>query len=127
MNGTVTQPIAQPSQPVAVAQQCFSGTVQRRPEVGIPYAGTHLLLGEGGNVLASLVSSQVNLDALLGRSVTVCGFGQGMIEGVPALAVTEARLENQPVITGIFVLTSTGELYTTALVPLSLPFGPQGV
>lgn len=94
---------------VPAGQQCFTGIVQRRPEIGIPFAGTHLLVSAGGNVVASLVSSQVNLENLVGRTVTVCGFGQGVIEGVPAVAVTQVQQPGgvpQSRLTSLFACTA---------------------
>lgn len=107
--GTPPGLLAAPAAPAG--QQCYTGTVQRRPEIGIPFAGTHLLAAPGGNVVASLVSSQVNLDSLVGQSVTVCGFGQGIVEGVPAVAVTTVLAAGgvpvpQPQLTGMFACTA---------------------
>lgn len=97
-----------PSVAAPAELQCFSGVVQRRPEIGIPFAGTHLLTGSSGNVVASLVSSQVNLDSLVGQNATVCGFSQGVIEGVPAVAVTQVPAGGvaQPRLTGLFACTA---------------------
>lgn len=92
--GSFPAPPAPPGQ--AFGQVCLNGVVQDRPPVGIPYAGTHLLVGPDGRVIASLASAQVNLPALVGRNVTLCGFNQGIIEGVPALAVVEAEATPPP-------------------------------
>lgn len=68
----------------------LTGFVTRRPAIGIPFAGTHLLVGLGGQVIASLESTTVNLDALVGQFVTLCGISRGEIEGVTSIAVTSA-------------------------------------
>ncbi|BDG60928.1 hypothetical protein [Caldinitratiruptor microaerophilus] len=69
---------------------CLTGFVTRRPAIGIPFAGTHLLVGLGGQVIASLESTIVNLEALVGQFVTLCGVSRGEIEGVTAVNVTSA-------------------------------------
>lgn len=69
---------------------CLTGFVTPRPAIGIPFAGTHLLVGLGGQVIASLDSATVNLDALSGQFVTLCGISRGEIEGITSIAVTSA-------------------------------------
>lgn len=69
---------------------CLTGTVVPRPVIGISFAGTHLLLSPvTGRTIASLRSNVVNLDALVGRTVTVCGPLGAPVEGVPVMTVVQ--------------------------------------
>lgn len=75
---------------------CLTGVVRRAEEIGIIQRGTHRLVDLSGNLLAALRSDQVNLTALEGRFVTVCGINEGQIEGVTSLRVTQVLPANVP-------------------------------
>jgi hypothetical protein len=75
---------------------CLTGIVRRAEEVGIIQRGTHRLIDLSGNVIAALRSNQVNLFALEGQFVTVCGINEGRIEGVLSIFVTQAFRANVP-------------------------------
>jgi hypothetical protein len=75
---------------------CLTGFVRRRTGLDIFQRGTHLLVDASGRVIAVLRSSQVNLFALEGRFVTVCGVNEGQIEGVTSLLVTQVIGANVP-------------------------------
>ncbi len=67
---------------------CLSGFVVPAEQIGFIQRGTHRLIGVNGQVLASLRSNTIDLNALVGRFVTVCGVSEGVIEGVLSLNVT---------------------------------------
>lgn len=69
---------------------CVSGIVTPRPEIGIPFRGTHLLVDRAGRTIASLRSGTVGLDRLVGQFTTVCGILEPEVEGVRPLLVTAA-------------------------------------
>jgi hypothetical protein len=58
---------------------CRTGIIRRAEEIGIIQRGTHRLFDVAGNLIASLQSTQVNLFALEGRFLTVCGTSEGVI------------------------------------------------
>lgn len=70
--------------------RCLTGQVVPAEQVGILQRGTHRLLGANGQVLATLRSDTVNLNALVGQPAIVCGIDEGQIEGVTSLNVTQA-------------------------------------
>lgn len=78
---------------------CLTGFIRPAEQIGIIQRGTHRLVDARGNVLASLHSNQVNLRALEGQFVTVCGFSEGRIEGVLSLNVTQVFSATVPVVT----------------------------
>lgn len=78
---------------------CLTGFIRRAEPIGFIQRGTHRLIDVNGNVIASLRSTQVQLSALEGRFVTVCGFSEGQIEGVLSLRVTEVFPVVSPTIT----------------------------
>lgn len=64
---------------------CRTGIVQPRTGPGIPLRGTHVLLGTGGEIVASLFSETLNLNQFNGLGVLVCGVDAGVVEGVQAI------------------------------------------
>jgi hypothetical protein len=76
---------------------CLTGMVQRQPAIGIPFPGNFLLVNPLLNrPIAALSSDQVNLAALVGQTVTVCGISLGEVEGVLSLRVTSTPSLTQP-------------------------------
>jgi len=80
---------------------CRTGFIRRAEPIGIIQRGTHRLVDVNGNVIASLRSDRVNLFALEGRFVTVCGFDEGRIEGVLSIMVTQVFPVGAPTVTPV--------------------------
>ncbi len=99
MSGQVTPQTV--SGTAGTAFTCLTGFIRRAEPVGFIQRGTHRLIDVNGNVIASLRSTQVNLSALEGRFVTVCGFSEGQIEGVLSLRVTEVFPVVSPPVTPV--------------------------
>lgn len=81
---------------------CLTGVVRRAEEIGFIQRGTHRLVDLQGRVIAALRSNQVNLTALEGQFVTVCGISEGRIEGVLSILVTQAQSALQPTTPPVF-------------------------
>jgi hypothetical protein len=74
----------------SISFRCLTGRVVPAEQVGFLQRGTHRLLGANGQVMATLRSDTVNLNALVGQPAIVCGIDEGEIEGVTSLNVTQA-------------------------------------
>jgi hypothetical protein len=75
---------------------CLTGTIARAEPIGIIMRGTHRLLDATGRIIAALQSNVVNLFALEGRFLTVCGIDEGVIEGVRSILVTQVFQPGAP-------------------------------
>ncbi len=68
---------------------CRTGFIRRAEPIGFIQRGTHRLVDLSGRVIAALRSNRVNLFALEGQFLTVCGIDEGVIEGVRSILVTQ--------------------------------------
>ena len=82
------------SSTMSIRFTCLTGIIRRAEEVGFLQRGTHRLVAANGQVIATLSSTMVDLTALEGQFRTVCGFDEGVIEGVTSLQVTQVMPAN---------------------------------